>query len=521
MRILGERLGVGVANAINVFDPEHVVIGGGVSRAGELLLEPAEESAARFVLPGVGTRTRIGLARYGPQAGVRGAALLAGPGARTGRHSPCKPRHERELTHGHPAGQRAPRALTAPARASGSTRSSAASSPPASCGGWSRRTRCAASPPTRRSSTRRSSAPTTTTSRSPSSPRRQGHRAIYQALAIKDIQDACDVLRAVYDETGGADGFVSLRGRPRPGVRHRATMAQAREYWDRVDRPNLHDQDPRHRGGPARDRGDDLRGAQHQRHAALRRRAVRAGRRGLHPRPRAPPGGGQVASTSTPSRRSSSRASTPRSTSAWRATGHDELLGKAGIANARAAYQRYKEIFEGERFAALREAGARVQRPLWASTGVKNPKYRDAMYVDGLVAPDTVNTMPMATLLAAGDHAEIDGATADEDPTADLQALADAGIDLDDVTDKLLRDGVDKFVEPMEKLLDGHRHQARGDRHPAPAVDRGLAARRGRAARRRARPRPRRRTSPGASGARTTRSGARRASPRSPTAWAG
>ena len=135
--------------------------------------------------------------------------------------------------------------------------------------------------------------------------------------------------------------------------------------------------------------------------------------------------------------------------------GHDELLGKAGIANARAAYQRYKEIFLGDRFGALREAGARVQRPLWASTGVKNPAYSDVMYVDGLVAPNTVNTMPMATLLAAGDHAQIDGATADRDPTADLKALADAGIDLKDVTEQLLREGVEKFVEPMEKLLHG------------------------------------------------------------------
>ena len=92
--------------------------------------------------------------------------------------------------------------------------------------------------------------------------------------------------------------------------------------------------------------------------------------------------------------------------------GHEELLGKAGLANARAAYQRFKEIFHGERFAALREAGAPVQRPLWASTGVKNPAYPDTLYVDGLVAPETVNTMPMATLLAAGERAEVTGADA-------------------------------------------------------------------------------------------------------------
>jgi glucose-6-phosphate isomerase len=140
------------------------------------------------------------------------------------------------------------------------------------------------------------------------------------------------------------------------------------------------------------------------------------------------------------------------------AGGHDELLGTAGLANARAAYQRFKAIFHGERFAALLEAGAPVQRPLWASTGVKNPAYPDTMYVDGLIAPETVNTMPVATLLAAGERAELDPthpATADQDPTADLKALADAGIDMTDVTDKLLHDGVAAFVTPMNKLLAG------------------------------------------------------------------
>jgi transaldolase/glucose-6-phosphate isomerase len=136
-------------------------------------------------------------------------------------------------------------------------------------------------------------------------------------------------------------------------------------------------------------------------------------------------------------------------------TRHDELLGKAGLANAREAYQLFKRIFHGERFEKLLVAGAPVQRPLWASTGVKNPSYPDTMYVDGLIAPETVNTMPMATLLAAGERTEVSGATADQDPSADLQALADAGIDMTDVTDKLLSDGVDAFVTPMEKLLAG------------------------------------------------------------------
>ena len=136
--------------------------------------------------------------------------------------------------------------------------------------------------------------------------------------------------------------------------------------------------------------------------------------------------------------------------------GREDLKGKAAIANARAAYQSFKHIFHGERFAKLREAGAPVQRPLWASTGVKDPKYSETKYVDGLVAPETVNTMPMATLLAAAETAEVSGgATADQDPTETLEALADAGIDMGDVTKQLLTEAVDKFVEPFDKLIAG------------------------------------------------------------------
>ncbi|MEA2431356.1 MAG: transaldolase / glucose-6-phosphate isomerase, partial [Thermoleophilaceae bacterium] len=139
--------------------------------------------------------------------------------------------------------------------------------------------------------------------------------------------------------------------------------------------------------------------------------------------------------------------------------GRTDLQGKAGIINAQAAYARFKEIFRGPRFTELFKEGAPVQRPLWASTGVKNPKYSDTMYVEGLVAPDTVNTMPMPTLLAAAEHAEFEGgATADvgkEQVEQSLAELRDAGIDLADVTAKLLRDGVKLFEVAMEKLIAG------------------------------------------------------------------
>ena len=139
--------------------------------------------------------------------------------------------------------------------------------------------------------------------------------------------------------------------------------------------------------------------------------------------------------------------------------GHPELHGIAAIANARAAYQRFKAIFAGERWDRLAAAGAVVQRPLWASTSVKNPAYPETMYVDDLVAPDTVNTMPMATLLAAAEKAEITGPTADQDPTEDLQKLADAGIDMADVTRVLLDAGIEQFVVAMNQLIDGVEQQ--------------------------------------------------------------
>src|SRR5205085_4499258 len=133
--------------------------------------------------------------------------------------------------------------------------------------------------------------------------------------------------------------------------------------------------------------------------------------------------------------------------------GRSDLAGTAAIANARAAYRRFKEIFSGPRWDALRHAGAAVQRPLWASTGTKNPNYSDTKYVDGLVAAHTVNTMPLATLIAYADHGHVTGPTAEQDPTGDLEALDDAGIDMKQVTDELLADGVEQFKDAINRLL--------------------------------------------------------------------
>ena len=239
---------------------------------------------------------------------------------------------------------------------------------------------------------------------------------------------------------------------------------------------------------------------------------------GVHPRDGAPPRRRAGRSTATRSPRSSSRASTPRSTSGSRRSAATDL---AGPRRARQRPRRLPGVPARLRRRALRRRCARparpVQRPLWASTGVKNPAYPETMYVYGLVGRDTVNTMPLPTLTAAAREGEVTGATRRRRPDAPTSsALRDAGIDLDDVTDKLLRDGIDAFVVPMNKLLDGIESKREAIVTGRPDDDRRRPAGRARAGRRRA-PAPRRRTTTSctASGTATARCGRRRARPRS------
>jgi transaldolase/glucose-6-phosphate isomerase len=279
-------------------------------------------------------------------------------------------------------------------------------------------------------------------------------REVYRRLAIKDVQLAADVLRPVYDETGGVDGYVSLEVAPRLAHDTEGTLEQARMYWGLVDRPNVMIKIPAtDEGIPAIEQAlyEGLNVnitllfsvAYYERVmeayiVAMERRQAEGLPLDRH----------SVASFFV------SRVDT-EADKRLEKLGRTDLQGRAGLANARAAYQAFKRVFGGPRFAALAGAGAPVQRPLWASTGVKNPLYAETMYVYGLVAPHTVNTMPLPTLQAAAAGGEVTGATADEDPTEDLRALAEVGIDLDDVTDQLLRDGIAAFVTPMNKLLAG------------------------------------------------------------------
>ena len=347
------------------------------------------------------------------------------------------------------------------------------------------------------------------------------NREIYQELAIRDIQDACDVLRVVYDESGGTDGFVSFEVDPdlafdtAPHDRAGARVLGPRRP------PQPDDQDPGHQGGHAGDRGDDLRGAQHQRHAALRRRGVRAGGRGLHPRPRAPPGGGQVG------RHQLGRVvlRLARRHRGRQAPGGHRPRRPAGQGRHRQRPRRLPALRGDLPGRALRRPARRRRRGAAPAVGLdrrQEPRLprrhvrrgaRRAQHrqhdADGHAAGRRRPRRDPRQHRRRGPRPRPEGAGRRRHRHGRRHRPAAAR-------------GRRQVRRADGEAAGGHRHQAPGDRHPAPVVDRRLAARRRRAARRRARQAGRRRrTSRGASGARTTRSGARRASPRSPTASAG
>ena len=279
-------------------------------------------------------------------------------------------------------------------------------------------------------------------------------RAIYQEIAIQDVQEAADILRPGFDELDGADGFVSLEVDPDLAFDTDRTIAQAREYWERVDRPNVMIKIP--------GTSECLPAIEQAIYEGINvnvtllfsveayATVADAYVRGLERRH----AGGQDLDVHSVASFFVSRVDSEVD-KRLEELGRSDLQGQAAVANARNAYIRFEEMFYGERFAQLSAAGASVQRPLWASTGVKNPAYSETKYVEELVGPETVNTMPMQTLLACAERLEVHGETVREDPAPVLDALREAGVDLDEVTDTLLRQGVDAFVTPMEKLLAG------------------------------------------------------------------
>ncbi|HEY3019063.1 MAG TPA: transaldolase [Solirubrobacteraceae bacterium] len=282
-------------------------------------------------------------------------------------------------------------------------------------------------------------------------------KEVFLELAVRDVQDACDHLREVHERTGGLDGFVSIEVDPHLAYERDATIAEARRLSELVDRPNVYVKIPATEPGL---------GAIEETIAAGipvnvtlifglgRYRAVaEAYVRGLE---RLVESGGDPAKVPSVASFFVSRVDTEADKRLDALGGHDDLRGRLAIANARLAYQAYKEIFAGERWDALRAAGARPQRCLWASTSVKDERYRDTMYVEELIGPDTVDTMPPETIEAFQDHGEVAPTLErDLDGAHDLlDRLREAGISYDDVIDTLEREGVKKFSDSFHQLLD-------------------------------------------------------------------
>jgi transaldolase/glucose-6-phosphate isomerase len=288
----------------------------------------------------------------------------------------------------------------------------------------------------------------------------KGAKEIYDTLTVADVQAACDVLAPVHEESGGRDGFVSLEVTPDLAHDTEGTLASARSYWKAVDRANVMIKIPgTAEGVDAIEEAiyDGINVNVTLLFAVEAYEAVaRAYIRGLERRHAE----GKSLDVNSVASFFVSRVDTlvDKQLEAIGGAEAERLKGTAALANARAAYALFQEIFSGEAWETLEAAGAAVQRPLWASTGVKNPAYPDTLYVDQLIAPHTVNTMPLATLNAVGDHGRIDPThpeTAKIDATAELNALAAVGIDMSAVTEQLLQEGIKLFEEAMNGLLAG------------------------------------------------------------------
>jgi transaldolase len=278
--------------------------------------------------------------------------------------------------------------------------------------------------------------------------------ALYEALAIDDIQNAADILRPVWDESQGGDGYVSLEVSPHLARDTEGTVAEAKRLWQAVNRPNLMIKVPATPEGiPAI---ESLIGGGINVNATLMfsladyEAVANAYLRGLEANSN-PAGVASVASFFV------SRVDT-KVDAALEAIGTPEALalrGQAAIANAKLAYRRFGQLFGPEAFAPLSARGAMVQRPLWASTSTKNPDYRDVIYVEELIGPDTVNTLPVATLEAFRGHGEPRTSLLEDVAGAEgvFAGLAGVGVDIDAITTELQVEGVEAFAKSFDQLL--------------------------------------------------------------------
>jgi transaldolase/glucose-6-phosphate isomerase len=289
---------------------------------------------------------------------------------------------------------------------------------------------------------------------------------LYEGLAVRDIQDAADVLRSVYDETKGEDGYVSLEVSPYLALDTDETIAEARRLWKEVSRENLMVKVPATDAGIPAIRtliGEGINiNVTLLFSQAVYEAVANAYLDGLEALAKSGGDVGKVASVASFFvSRIDSAVDKELDRKIAEANDPDEkaslgaLKGKIAIANAKLAYRRYKKLFGDGRFRPLQAEGARAQRLLWASTGTKNKDYPDTLYVEELIGPNTVNTVPPATLDAFRDHGKV-RASLEEDINGAARALdrlARAGIDLDAITKKLVEEGVDLFKDAADKLL--------------------------------------------------------------------
>lgn len=292
---------------------------------------------------------------------------------------------------------------------------------------------------------------------------------IYERLAIEDIQQAADMFRPVYDRTNGQDGYVSLEVSPLLAHQTDATVAEAKRLFAQVNRPNVMIKIPATPAGiPAIEQA--IASGINVNVTLIFAvnnyiEVAEAYIRGLEQRLEAGEDVTRIASVASfflsridsmidQMLENNIRAAQGRDID--RVQANSKLLGKAAIANAKLAYKRFLNLFYGERFARLREAGAAVQRPLWASTSTKNPAYPDTMYIDSLIGKDTVNTVPPQTLEAFKDHGNVAETLPEdmEDIETVFDMLAEVGVEIEQVTQRLQDDGVDAFIESFKSLLD-------------------------------------------------------------------
>jgi transaldolase len=283
---------------------------------------------------------------------------------------------------------------------------------------------------------------------------------IFYALASQDVGRACDLMRSAWDGGKGLNGYVSIEVDPTIADDAEATENQALELHGKIDRPNLYVKIPATKPGLPAIEG--MIAAGHSINITLifsltrHREVMEAYIRGLE---RLVEAGGDPGPVSSVASYFVSRVDTEADRRLVEIGGHDTLEGKLAVANAKLAYRQWQETFSGEGWEALEEKGASKQWCLWASTSTKNPAYSDVLYVEHLIGPETVNTMPEETILAFQDHGRVAPTLTEglDEAEAVFRAVAEAGVDYDDVTDTLEREGVEKFADSFAEALEGIR----------------------------------------------------------------